>query len=105
MEGVEGGTAAKGCIREVTVGRHVHGEHKRWEAHQHAVLISPIEAAATLIEMGVKAVKGHHNTGYMKGIVDENMLTVEEDDSRPATKDRDEQIIAHLNLKIEDGLV
>ncbi len=105
MEGVEGGTAAEGRIGEVTIRRHVHSEHKHWEAHQHASLISPIEAAGTMSEMGVEAVKGHHKTGYVEGIADENMMTVEGDDGRPATKDRDERIFVHLNLKIEDGLV
>ncbi len=64
------GTATKGLIGEETVQQHVHSEHKRWEAHQHASHISPIEAAATLGEMGTEDVKGHHKTGYMEGIVD-----------------------------------
>ncbi len=105
VEDVEGGTAAKGHIGEVTVQQHVDGEHTRWEAYQHASIVSPIEAAATLSEMGVEAVKGHHKNGYMKGIFDENVLTVEGENGSAITQDWVERIIAHPNLKIGCGLV
>ncbi len=67
--------------------------------------MSPIEATAMLSEMGAEAVKGHHKTGYVEGILDKDGLTVEGDDSSATTQDQDERIIAHPNLKIGYGLV
>jgi hypothetical protein len=56
------------CRRGDSRTPRVHSEHKCWEAHQHTGFISPIEAAATLGEMGVEAVERHHKTGDMEGI-------------------------------------
>jgi hypothetical protein len=55
--------------------------------------------------MGTEAVKGHHKTGYVGGIANENTLAVEGDNGRIMAKDPDKRIIAHPDLKIEDGLI
>jgi hypothetical protein len=41
----------------------------------------------------------------MEGILDEDTLTVEGDNSSAMTQDRDEGIIAHLHLEVGDKFV
>ncbi len=70
MECFKWGTVAEWLVEEETVGQCVQSEHKCWEAHPHTGFISPIEAAATLGEMGAKAVEGNHKTGNVEDIAD-----------------------------------
>ena len=53
----------------------------------------------------MQTVEGHHEPGNVEGIADEDMLTVEGDNSGASTQDQDEGIIAHSHLKVGDGVV
>ncbi len=97
--------ATKRLVGEVTIRQRVGSEHKGWETDKHPSLVCAIEYAATLGEVRVKTVEGHHKPRDMEGVVDENMLTIEGDNSSASTQNRDEEIIAHLHLKVRDGFV
>ena len=95
----------KRLVGEVTVGGRVHSEHKGRETDKHPSLVCTIECAATLGEVRVQTVEGNHKPRDVEGVVDENMLTIEGDNSSALTQNQDEEIIAHLHLKVRDGFV
>jgi hypothetical protein len=86
----------------VTVRRRVYREHKGQEADEHPHDICAIESTATLGEVRSQAVKWHHETRDVEGIPDEDMLTIEGDNSGATTQNRKEGIIAHVHLEIGD---
>jgi hypothetical protein len=96
---------AKRLVGGLTVGRSVNGEYKGWETNKHTSLIRAIESATMLSEMCAQTVEWHNKPRDVEGVPDENTLTIEGDNSHPATQDRDEGVIAHAYLKIGDGLV
>jgi hypothetical protein len=105
MKDIQRCAATKRLVGEVTVGECVHSEHKSWETDKHPSLVCAIECAATLGEVRVQTVEGHHKPRDVEGVADEDTLTIEGDNSGALTQNRDEGIIAHLHLKVGDGFV
>jgi hypothetical protein len=89
----------------VTVRRRVHCEHKGWEEEEHPCGICAIESTATLGEVHFQAVERHHETRDVVGVPDEDMLTVEGDNSSTTTQNQKEGIIAHVHLEVGDQFV
>ena len=53
----------------------------------------------------MQAVERHHETRDVEGIPDEDMLTVEGDNSGTMTQNRKEGLIAHAHLEVGDQFV
>ncbi len=51
-------------------------------------------------EVCLQAVERHHETRDVEGVLDEDMLTVEGDNSSATIQDREEGIIAHVHLEV-----
>ena len=105
MKDLQRRAPTKRLVGELTVGRSVNGEDEGRETNKQTSLLRAIESATTLVEMCAQTVEGHNKPRDVEGVPDENTLTIEGNNSRPATQDRDERVIADANLKIGDGLV
>ena len=89
----------------MTVRRRVQCEHKGWEADKHPCGICAIKSTATLAEMRLQAVERHHKIRDVKGIPDEDTLTIKGDNSVTMTQNRKGGIIAYVHLEVGDQFV
>jgi hypothetical protein len=105
MEDIQQHAATKRFVGEVTVRRHVQCEHKGRKADKHPCSICAIESTATLSEVRLQAVERHHKTRNVEGVLGEDTLTVEGDNSGAMTQVQDEGIIAHAHLEVGDQFV
>jgi hypothetical protein len=63
------------------------------------------EAAATLMNVGAKAVEWNPECRNMKHIVDQEVLPIKRNDCCPPLKDRSVRVVAHANVKVPYQLV
>ncbi len=78
---------------------------KGQEADEHPCGIRAIGSTATLGEVRLQAVERHHKTRDVEGVLDEDTLTVEVDNSGATTQDRNEGILTHSHLEVGDWFV
>jgi len=105
VEGGERSGLPEGLIRERAIGGCVDGEDKRRKIDQHAGVVGPDETATTLFEMGAKAVQRHREARNVESVPHQNSLTIEGDNGRPPSKNREVGAVAHANPQVGSRFV
>ena len=85
--------------------RCVNWKDKHWEVHQETQFLGAKEATATLSHVRMEAVKGYRTARNVWSVLDENAFTVQSNNCRPLTQNRDLGIIAHPNVQAGNFLV
>ncbi len=99
MEGIKWRGCAKGFVGQMAVHGHVNQKDECWEVDQETHFVRAKEARAALSHVCAEAVKRHREARNVKSIPDENVYTVQPNNCRPLTQDRDVEIIAHPNVQ------
>jgi hypothetical protein len=105
MEGSNWCGCAKRFVGQMAVIRHVNQKDKRWEVDQETQFLGAKEATAMLSHVCAEAMKGYRKARNVESILDEDAFTIQINNHRPPTLNRDVGIIVHPNVQAGNFLV
>jgi hypothetical protein len=92
----------KGLILKMTISGGIHFKNKVREVHKHSMPVKANETTTTLSLMGPKTIERISEVGDMKAVPNQNLLTIQGDDSRSFPQHRSKGRVAHPNPEIMD---